>query len=131
MRINIFRRNYHHGTTVVNVRFVFFTEVTMKHAVLWNVAPFFSFKMQRFGGLYCYYHQSEKNQRARSEVFLRSVLQFRVTANVSSSIILFTLIMDAIRSSETSVLQEPHVVTSQKTTFFIVTAVKTSFLTQH
>jgi hypothetical protein len=28
-------------------------------------------------------------------------------------------------------LQEPHVVTSQKTTFFIVAAAKTSNLTQH
>jgi hypothetical protein len=32
-------------------------------------------------------------------------------------------------SSETSFLQEPHGVTSQKTPFFIVTAVKTSNLT--
>jgi hypothetical protein len=36
---------------------------------------------------------------------------------------------EALGSSETSVLQEPHGVTSQKTIFFIVTAVKTSNLT--
>jgi hypothetical protein len=35
---------------------------------------------------------------------------------------------EAISSSETSVLQEPHGVTSQKTPFFLVTAVKTSNL---
>jgi hypothetical protein len=34
--------------------------------------------------------------------------------------------MEAIRSPETRFLQEPHGVISQKTAFFIVTAVKTS-----
>jgi hypothetical protein len=38
--------------------------------------------------------------------------------------------VEAIGVSETSVLTEPHDVTSQKTAFFIVTAVKTSNLTQ-
>jgi hypothetical protein len=42
---------------------------------------------------------------------------------------LLALMMEAIRSSESSVLTEPHSVTFQKTTFFIVTAVKTSNLT--
>jgi hypothetical protein len=37
-------------------------------------------------------------------VFLRSVLRFLVTANVPSSPILIILMMEAIRSSETSVL---------------------------
>jgi hypothetical protein len=37
--------------------------------------------------------------------------------------------MEAIYSSETSVLKEPHCITSQKTAFFIVTAVKTSNIT--
>jgi hypothetical protein len=36
--------------------------------------------------------------------------------------------IEALDSFETSVLQEPHGGTSQKTTFFIVTAVKTSNL---
>jgi hypothetical protein len=36
---------------------------------------------------------------------------------------------EASGSSETSVLQEPHGVTTQKTPFFVVTAVKTSNLT--
>jgi hypothetical protein len=38
--------------------------------------------------------------------------------------------MEAILSSETSVLIEPHGATSQKVVFFIVTAVKTSNLTK-
>jgi hypothetical protein len=50
------------------------------------------------------------------------------SANGPSSQIIVTL-MEAIRSSEMSVLQEPHGVTFQKTAFFIVTAVKTSSLT--
>jgi hypothetical protein len=37
--------------------------------------------------------------------------------------------MEAMLSSETSVLTEPHGVTSQTTAFFIVTAVKTSDIT--
>jgi hypothetical protein len=37
--------------------------------------------------------------------------------------------MEATRSSETSVLNEPHGVISQKTAFFIDIAVKTSNLT--
>jgi hypothetical protein len=38
--------------------------------------------------------------------------------------------MEALSSSETSVLTKPHGVTSQKTPFFIATAVKTSNLTK-
>jgi hypothetical protein len=37
---------------------------------------------------------------------------------------------EALGSSETSVLTEPHGVTSQKTPFFVVIAVKTSTLTR-
>jgi hypothetical protein len=37
---------------------------------------------------------------------------------------------EALSSSETWFLQEPHGITSQKTPFFIVTAVKTSTLTK-
>jgi hypothetical protein len=56
--------------------------------------------------------------------------QFLVTANVvPSSPILVTLMIEALIFSEMSVLQEPHDVTSQKTPFFIVTAVKISNLT--
>jgi hypothetical protein len=48
---------------------------------------------------------------------------------VHSSPILVTLMKEAISSSETLFLQEPHDVTSQNTPFFIVTAMKTSNLT--
>jgi hypothetical protein len=41
-----------------------------------------------------------------------------------------TLMKEALGSFETLFLQEPHGVTSQKTPFFIVTAVKTSNLTK-
>jgi hypothetical protein len=63
-------------------------------------------------------------------IFLRSGSRLLVMANVvASSPILVTLMKEAISSSETRLLQEPHGVTSQKTPFFIVTAVKTSNLT--
>jgi hypothetical protein len=42
--------------------------------------------------------------------------------------ILVTLMMEALSSPKRLFLQEPHVVTSQKAPFFIVTAVKTSNL---
>jgi hypothetical protein len=48
---------------------------------------------------------------------------------VPSSPILVTLMKEAQSSSETSVLQDPYGITSQKTPFFIVTAMKTSNLT--
>jgi hypothetical protein len=58
------------------------------------------------------------------------MLRLLVTADVvPSSPILVTLMMEPIRSSESSVLKETHGVTSQKTAFFIVTAVNTSNLT--
>jgi hypothetical protein len=57
-------------------------------------------------------------------VFLRSVRRLLITASVvPSSPILITLIKEALSSSETSVLQEPHGVTSQKTPFFTREAV--------
>jgi hypothetical protein len=59
-------------------------------------------------------------------VFLRSVRQLLITASVvPSSPILVTLKKEELSSSETSVLQQPHSVTSQKTSSFIVTIVKT------
>jgi hypothetical protein len=63
-------------------------------------------------------------------VFLRSVRLFLVAACVvPSSPILVTLMNEAQVPSKRRFLQEPHGVTSQKTPFFIVTAVKTSNLT--
>jgi hypothetical protein len=63
-------------------------------------------------------------------VFLRSVRRLLVTANVvPSSPIIATLMMEALRPSETPVLTRATRRNIQKTAFFIVTAVKTSNLT--
>jgi hypothetical protein len=63
-------------------------------------------------------------------VFLRSMHQLLVTANVVPiSPILVTLMMEALSSSATWFLQEPHGVLPQKGAFFIINAVKTSNLT--
>jgi hypothetical protein len=53
-------------------------------------------------------------------VFLRSVHRLIVTTNVPSSRILVALMMEAVRSSETSVLTSATGITSQKTPFFIL-----------
>jgi hypothetical protein len=59
----------------------------------------------------------------------RRVNRLLITANfVASTPILVTLMMEAVRFSKRRFLQERHVVTIQKTAFFIVTAVKTSNL---
>jgi hypothetical protein len=53
-----------------------------------------------------------------------------VRASVVPSLpILVTLMLKVLSSSESRFLQEPHGVTSEKTPFFIVTAMKTSNLT--
>jgi hypothetical protein len=75
------------------VRFEVFTAVTTKNAVFWDVTPGGSCKNRRFGGTYRLHHH------------LRSVLPLLVTANlVPSSPILVTLMMEAIRYSEMSVV---------------------------
>jgi hypothetical protein len=45
---------------------------------------------------------------------------------IPNSTFLVTLMMEAIRSSEKSILQEPHGAISQKTAFFIFIAVRKS-----
>jgi hypothetical protein len=74
--------------------------VTLKNAVFWDVTPCDSCKKRLFGGTHRLLHQGEKNR----VLFLHSVLQLLVTANVLNLLILFTLMTEAIRSSETSVL---------------------------
>jgi hypothetical protein len=69
----------------------------MKTVVLWNVTLCESSENRRFGVTYRLHHQG-------GSVFL-CVFQLSVVANVvSSSLILVTLMMQTIRSSETSVL---------------------------
>jgi hypothetical protein len=101
----------------------------MKNVVTWDVTSCDFCKTRSYGGKYHFYHQSDKNRRPRN--FPRSVIRLLVIANVNNSQILVTLMIDAISSSETSVLSKPHAVTFQKTAFIIVTAVKTLNLTSH
>jgi hypothetical protein len=71
-----------------------------------------------------------RNTKSCYLVFLRSVRRLLVTASIlPSSPFLVTLMKEATSSSKTSFLQEPYGVTSQKTPFFIFTAVKSSNLT--
>jgi hypothetical protein len=73
----------------------------MKFAVFWHVTPCGSCKDRPFGETYRFHQQRDKNRRA----FLRSLLRLIVTAKVvPSSPILVTLMMEAIRSPEMSVL---------------------------
>jgi hypothetical protein len=64
-------------------------------------------------------------------VLIRSVLRWLVTANVvPRSLILVTLMTEAILFLKRQLFQEPHGVASQKTALFIVSAVEPSYLTQ-
>jgi hypothetical protein len=60
---------------------------------------------RRFEGLYHLHLQDGRNQRGWNNV--SSPFELLVTANFSSSLILFILKMEATRSSETSVLTRP------------------------
>jgi hypothetical protein len=72
-----------------------------------------------------------QQDRETDEQTRRDGRRLLVTANVvPSSLILVTLMKEALRSSGLRFLQESHGVTSQKTPFFIATAVKTSNPTQ-
>jgi hypothetical protein len=74
----------------------------MKNGVFWDFTP----------------SGSCKND-VSEELSARSVRWLLVTASVvPSSPILVTLVKEALSSTETSFLQEPHGVTSQKTPFF-------------
>jgi hypothetical protein len=71
--------------------------VTTKNSIFWDVTPCGSCKNRSFGGTFRLHYQVDKK--------LRGVLQLLVSANViPSSPILVTLMMEAIRFSETSVL---------------------------
>jgi hypothetical protein len=85
----------------------------MKNAVSWDMS-YGSCKNQHFGGTYRLCHQGETNQQIRD--------------NVRSKLLTF-LTLEVIVCLKHQFLQEPHRVTSQKITFFTITAVKTSNLT--
>jgi hypothetical protein len=63
---------------------------------------------------------TSNRRKLQRMIFLRSVRRLLITASVvPSSQILVTLMKEALSSSETLCLQEPHDVTSQKMPFFI------------
>jgi hypothetical protein len=76
--------------------------MTIKNAVFWDITPCGSCENRRYIGTQRLHHQGDKNQRAIA--FLWSICQSLVTANVPISPIFVTLMMEALRSSETSVL---------------------------
>jgi hypothetical protein len=84
------------------IRFEVFTEATMKDGVFWDVRPCDTCKNRRFVGMYCPHHQDGRNWRARSNVSsnYRRMLRLLLTANA----VLVTLMMEVIRSFESSVL---------------------------
>jgi hypothetical protein len=82
------------------VRIEFFTAVTMNKTVFWDFTLCGSCKNWCFGGYWHLHRQGNKNL-----VFLRSVCRLLVTANaVPSSPILVTLMLQALGTSEMSVL---------------------------
>jgi hypothetical protein len=73
----------------------------LKYTVFWDVAPCGSFKNRWFGGI-CHLHFQGRRNNMSEEV------------------------LDCCQASSRRFLQDSHGTTSQKTAFFIVTAVKTS-----
>jgi hypothetical protein len=88
---------------LIDVIFEVFMAVTLKNVIFWDVTPCGSCKSRCFGGMYRLHHQGDKNWQSRSSVS-SNFLRLRVTANVPSSPILVTLMMEVICSSKTSVL---------------------------
>jgi hypothetical protein len=96
------------------VIFKVFTATTMKNIIFRDVMSCGSCRNRRFGGRYCLHHQGErisvlgKIEACCEEIkmiLLRISLLLVVTTNgVLSSLNLFTLMIKAIISSETSVL---------------------------
>jgi hypothetical protein len=82
----------------IKIRFEVFTAVAMKNDIEWDVKPCGSWKNRPFEGRYHLHLQDDRNRR-------RCMRWLLVTANVvPSSLILVTLMMEALRSSEMSVL---------------------------
>jgi hypothetical protein len=93
----------------------------LKNAILWNVTLCGSCKNCHSEDITIIIRMTRI-----SELHSISSLQLLVAANiVPSSLILSIRMMEAIRSSETSVLAKLDGVTSHKMAFFIVTAMKT------
>jgi hypothetical protein len=93
-----------------------------KNSVLWDVTPCGSCKNRRFGGTYHLHHQGDKN-RAKTMLALTGSCSMLRTKQIKWE--WWRLCVPSRRRF----WQERHGVTSQKTSFSIVTAVKTSDLT--
>jgi hypothetical protein len=77
----------------------------LKNVVFWDLTPCGSCKNLCFRRTYFFHHQGEKISELGKTLALTSVLQLLVTTNIVPSFrILFTLMMEAIFSFETSVL---------------------------
>jgi hypothetical protein len=72
----------------------------MKNAAFWEVKAFGSCKKRHIGRTHRVHHHVEKNQRSRKEDSNNNKLL--ITANISNSLNISTLIMEAVNSSETS-----------------------------
>jgi hypothetical protein len=72
-----------------------FTTVTIKNAVFWDASPKVPYTNRRFGGTYRLHRQGDKNQLSASIATYR----YRCSYLADS----LTLIMEGMRSSETSV----------------------------
>jgi hypothetical protein len=103
----------------------------MKNAVFWDITPFGSCINRRFGErIASIFRVSRIGEPETTLSATSSMLRLLVTANVvSSSPVLVTLMMKAIRSPNRRFLLEVHGGTPQKMALFIVTAVKASNLT--
>jgi hypothetical protein len=75
----------------------------LKNAIFWDVTPCGSCESRRFGGTYRPNYEAEKNKRARNNVRLLGCGAVWLSQEPTFRI-LFTLMMDAIHPSETSVL---------------------------
>jgi uncharacterized membrane protein YccC len=91
----------------------------MKNAVFWNVMPRGSCNNRRFGGMYRLHHQGDKNRRPRNNVsseYNQSALRRAARRNIpedgilhnhrNENFISYILMMEAIRSTETSILRK-------------------------
>jgi hypothetical protein len=110
-----------------------------KNGVFWDVTPCGSCKNRRFGGTYRFHHQGDKNQRTRNLAVTRNearceeISSQRVSLRLTAKFLVLRFLSPwwwkRYVPPKRRFLQDPHGVTSQKTQFFIVTAVNTSNLT--
>jgi hypothetical protein len=86
----------------------------MNNADVWNITPCSSCENRSFRERYHLYHEGDKNRRARNVNN-----NYLVTMNVvPNSLILVTLMMEAILPLKHRFLQELHCITSHKLAFF-------------